>query len=77
MAEGGTPLDDLDTRQGRQNWMVARLGDGERDGREQELLEPDPGIHGADLDKRQDRVEWIAGRLEGKSVSTADELAQE
>jgi hypothetical protein len=31
----------------------------------------------ADLDKRQNRVEWIAGRLEGKSVSTADELAQE
>jgi hypothetical protein len=30
MAEDGTPLDDLDTRQGRQNWMVARLADAAR-----------------------------------------------
>jgi hypothetical protein len=68
----GQPPPNLDKPQDRQEWMVQRLQDDERDARQQQLDEPDPGsLDAYNEDDRHERVLRMSEQLEGKDVGPA------
>lgn len=69
-----TLVSNLDDHQQRLDWMSERAADAEREAREQELNEPDPGIEDADLDDGEQRREYLSDRMQGRSASSTDQV---
>jgi len=69
ISNGEVKTDPLANRQDRQDFILSRMQDGERDERDQGLDEPDPPADSSwepDLDNRQQRVDWMVDRMAGR-----------